>query len=71
MIEIPSMITLVRAVYHENKKHYPQVFLDECLYKLWIIWKCYIFIELAFLKELMLIKQQTKKSVIFVKPGIF
>ena len=34
MIEIPSMIIIVRAVLHENNKYYPQVFLDECLYKL-------------------------------------
>ena len=34
MIEIPSMIIVVKAVFHENNKYYPQVFLDECLYKL-------------------------------------
>ena len=34
MIEIPSMIIVVRAVFHENNKYYPQVSLDECLYKL-------------------------------------
>ena len=33
-IEIPSMIIVVRAVFHENIKYYPQVSLDECLYKL-------------------------------------
>ena len=33
-IEIPSMIIVVRAIFHENNKYYPQVFLDECLYKL-------------------------------------
>ena len=33
-VEIPSMITVVRAVFHENSKYYPQVLLDECLYKL-------------------------------------
>ena len=33
MIEIPSMIIVVRAVFHENDKGYPQVFSDECLYK--------------------------------------
>ena len=33
MIEIPSMIIVVRAVFHENDKCYPQVFSDECLYK--------------------------------------
>ena len=32
-IEIPSMVIVVRAVFHENNK-YPQVFLNECLYKL-------------------------------------
>ena len=26
MIEIPSMIIVVRAVSHENNKYYPQVF---------------------------------------------
>ena len=36
-IEIPSMMTVVRAVFHENNRYYPQVFLDECLYKLQII----------------------------------
>ena len=33
-IKIPSMTTFVRAVFHENNKYYPQVFLDEYLYKL-------------------------------------
>ena len=28
MIEIPSMIIIVRAVFHKNNKYYPQVFLD-------------------------------------------
>ena len=35
MIEIPSMIIVVRAVFHENNKYYPQVYI--CLYKLQII----------------------------------
>ena len=30
-IEIPSMIIVVRTVFHKNNKYYPQVFLDECL----------------------------------------
>ena len=33
-IGIPSMIIVVRVVFHENNKYYPHVFLDECLYKL-------------------------------------
>ena len=36
MIEIPSMIIVVTAVFYKNSKYYPQVFLDECLYTLWI-----------------------------------
>ena len=36
-IEIPCMIIVARAVFHENNKYYPQVFLDEYLYKLRII----------------------------------
>ena len=32
--EICSIIIVVRAVFHENNKYYPQVFSDECLYKL-------------------------------------
>ena len=36
-IEIRNMIIVVRAVFHENNKYYPQVFLNECLYKLWKI----------------------------------
>ena len=34
MIKIPSMIIIVRAVFYENNKYYPQFFLDECLYNL-------------------------------------
>ena len=65
--EIPSMIIVFRAVFHENNKYYLQVYLDECLSELQIIWKCYIMIELTFLKELMLIRQ----VMIFATIGIF
>ena len=34
-IEIPNMIIVVRAIFHENNKYYPHFFLDECLYKLY------------------------------------
>ena len=30
-IEIPSMIIVVKAVFHENNNYYQQIFLDECL----------------------------------------
>ena len=36
-IKIPSMVIVVKVVFHENNKYYPQVFLDECLYKTWIM----------------------------------
>ena len=34
MIEIACMMIVITTVFHENNKYYPQVFLDECLYKL-------------------------------------
>ena len=33
-IEFHSIIIVVRTVFYENDNHFPQVFLDECLYKL-------------------------------------
>ena len=33
-IEIPTITTVVRAIFLENNKYYPQVFLDECMYKI-------------------------------------
>ena len=33
-IEIPSTVIVVRAIFLENNKYYPQVFLDEGFYKL-------------------------------------
>ena len=33
-IGIPIITIVVRAVFHENNKYHPQVFLDECLYKI-------------------------------------
>ena len=33
-IEIRNVIIVARAVFNENNKYYPQVFLDECFYKL-------------------------------------
>ena len=41
-IEIHNMITVVRAAIQENNRNYPQVFLNGCLYELWILCKCYI-----------------------------
>ena len=36
-IDTPTMTVVVRAIFLENSKYYPQVFLDECLYKLRMI----------------------------------
>ena len=33
-IEIPVMVIVVKAMFDGNNKYYPQVFLDECLYKI-------------------------------------
>ena len=66
-IEIHIVTIVIRAAFHENNKHYSQVVLDECLHKMK---KCYIMIELTFLKELKLIKQVHQKSLMFVTIGI-
>ena len=34
MIEIPTITIAVRAIFLEKSKYYPQVFLDERLYKI-------------------------------------
>ena len=33
-LELPNMTIVVRSVLHEVNKYYPQVFLNESLYKL-------------------------------------
>ena len=33
-LELHNMITVARAVFLEDNKYYPKVFLDECLYNL-------------------------------------
>ena len=70
-IEIPSMTIVFGAIFQENNKYYSQVFLDERLYLLLIIYKGYILKELMFLKELMLIRQRNQKNVIFATACIF
>ena len=59
------------SVWNKNKNNYCyNIFLEKASYKLPKN-KCYIMIELTFLKELMLVKQVHEKSVIFVTVGIF
>ena len=31
-LELCNIIIVIRSVFHEDNKYYPQVFLDECLY---------------------------------------
>ena len=57
-IEILILKTVVRAIFLENNKFYPQSFLEECLYK---IQNCYIMIKFTFLKEWLLIKHCIKR----------
>ena len=33
-IKIPIIAIVVKVVFHENNKYYPQVFLGECLYEI-------------------------------------
>ena len=33
-IEFYNMVMVVRSVFHESNKYYPQMFLVECLHKL-------------------------------------
>ena len=56
IIKIHIATIVVRAIFYENNKYYPQVFLDDF----------FIMIELIFLKQLMLIRQANQKSVMFV-----
>ena len=55
----PRMLTvIVRSVFEEDGKYYPQVFLNECLYESYYSTK-----ELIFQKELTLTKQAPQKNV--------
>ena len=35
-IEIPSMTVVVGVIFNKKKKYFPQFFLDECLYNIYI-----------------------------------
>ena len=77
------VIILVKSVVNKNKNHYYyDIFLEKGSYKdksdteyfkmniINVYYKCYISIELTFLKKLLLIKPVHQKSVIFVTIGI-
>ena len=33
-LDLHMVLIVVRAIFQKDKKHYPQAFLDECLYRL-------------------------------------
>ena len=53
------MIIVTKSVFQEGSKYYPKVFSD----------KCFIMIELTFLKVLILIRQVHQKSALFATNG--
>ena len=55
-----NLTIIVRTVFDENAKYYPQIFLDECLHE---VYKYYSMKELMSLKELTLISQINQRSV--------
>ena len=52
ILKLNNLTIVVRSVFQEDNKYYPQIFLDECLYELQ---NCYN-----------LINQINQKNVIFV-----
>ena len=65
-LKFHAMTIIIRSVFEEGGKLYPQVFLDDSLYGLL---KCYSTKKLVFQKELTLIKQVHQKNVCFVVIG--
>ena len=71
-----NVIILIKSVVNKNENKYCyNIFLEKDLYKyhfqyaIFVYYKCNIMTELKFLKELVLIKQEHQKSVIFVTIG--
>ena len=62
-----AMTKIIRSVFEEGDKLYPQVLLDDALYELQ---KCYYTRKLKSQKELTLIKKVHEKNVSFVIIGI-
>ena len=64
-----SVVILIKSIFNNNHNHccYEMLF-KRCSYK---YIKCYIMIELMFLKTLLLIKQVYLKNILFVTNDIF
>ena len=67
LLKFHVMNVIIRSVFEEDGKLYPQLFLDDTLHKLK---KYYSTKKLVLQKELMLIKQVCQKNVNFVIIGI-
>ena len=65
ILELHMLTVILRSVFEEDGKYYPEVFLDEFLYK------GSNMIVYIFQKELILVKQMHQKSVTFYIIGIF
>ena len=59
-LRLLNLTIIIRSVFQDVGKYYPQVFLDEYLYELC---KCYNMKELMFQKELTLMNQISQKNV--------
>ena len=61
MLTFHNVIILIKSVVNKNEnKYYYNIFFEKSSYKdkwMFVYYKCYIMIELTFLKELILIKQ--------------
>ena len=66
-LEIHNMIMVVRDVFHEDNKYYPQVFLDECLYKLQMMY----FDRTEVSEDIDANKTNASKGAIFATIGFF
>ena len=60
LLKCPTMAIIVRSVFEEDGKFYPQIHLDECLYQLQ---KWYSFIKLKILGKFILIKLINQMSM--------
>ena len=67
ILKLHDLTIIVRSVFQEDNRYYPQIVLGECLYELQ---KCYNMKELKFQKELTLINQINQNNVCFVIIGI-
>ena len=65
-LALHNVVILIKAVFNKNQNQYSyNIFLEQCSHQLlkimkisfFISFRCYIMIELAFLKELILIRQ--------------